>query len=700
MDTIRAKVRYIIYEKEDFKIAKATVGDSLLFSDEITIKGVMDIHVDCEYEFVGEKKKDKYGESFVVTQSTILIPSDVDAIEAYLGSGLVPGISKKTAHSIVKFFGADTLMVLDFSPDRLTEIPGIGKKKAKTITKGYKEQRAAQDIMMFLKEQGIGNAAAVKIYRQYGDESIAKIKANPYILADDINGIGFKKADAVALSLGYERTGHDRIKAGVIYTLSEATSSGHTFLPLDELISKASSSDILGVNEMFIEIEMDKLVQDGDISREDDRIYLNGYLDAEKSVAEILREKAKKVDAPELDFDAIEKENNCTYAEGQKEAIRQALSHKIFVLTGNPGCGKTFTVKGILSALNKRKEKVLLAAPTGRAAKRLSEVTGMEASTIHRLLGFNPVDGFEHSIGNPLQCDTLIVDECSMVGILLMRRLLEGVCKDARIILVGDKDQLPSVEAGCVLKDILDSDLPSVCLTEIFRQAQDSNIVMNAHDVNNGIKPTRTGNDFFIALRSERDDIQKEIIRLVTECMKRGYKNDEVQVLSPMRRTGDPIAASELNKILQSTLNPEGVSLQRGFTTFREGDRVMQMKNNYNMNVFNGDTGIIKSIDTEGDTMEIDMNGEILTYERQDFDELELAYASTIHKSQGSEYPVVIIPVHESHFIMLERNLLYTAITRAKKLCILIGTQKAISIACSKQTMLNRHSYLTERLLS
>ena len=697
METIKAKVKYILYEKEDFRIAKVTIGDDL-FSDELTVKGVMDIHVDCEYEFVGERKKDKYGEALVVTQSTLLIPSDIDAVEAYLGSGLVPGISKKIARSLVKYFKGDTLMVLDFTPDRITEIPGIGPKKAKKIIKGYKEQRAAQEIMMFLKEQGIGNAAAVKIYRQYGDESITKIKANPYILADEIMGIGFKKADAVALSLGYERTGHDRIKAGVTFALTEAASSGHTFLPADELISRAASSDILGINELFIETELESIIFEGGISRDGDRIYLGGYLDAEESVAQILKAKAKATDAPDIDFSKIERENHCTYAEGQKEAIRQALSHKVFVLTGGPGCGKTFTVKGILSILDEKKENVYLAAPTGRAAKRLAEVTGKEAMTIHRLLEYNPVEGWGCNKDNPLQCDTLIVDECSMVGILLMRRLLEGVCESARIILVGDKDQLPSVEAGCVLKDILESDIPSVCLTEIFRQAQDSNIVMNAHDVNEGIKPTRTGNDFFIALRPEREDIQKEIIRLVTECMKRGYKRDEVQVLSPMRRAGDPIAASELNKILQNTLNPEGVSLTRGFTTFREGDRVMQMRNNYDKNVFNGDTGIIKSIDTEEDTMDIEMNGETLTYERKEFDELELAYASTIHKSQGSEYPVVIIPVHESHFIMLERNLLYTAITRAKKLCILIGTNKAISIACSRQSALTRHSYLTERL--
>lgn len=418
----------------------------------------------------------------------------------------------------------------------------------------------------------------------------------------------------------------------------------------------------------------------------------------ESEVARILRQKAQPTGENEVDFEAIEKENNCTYAEKQREAIAQALSHKVFVLTGGAGTGKTTTVKGIISALKKKRGTILLAAPTGRAAKRLSEVVGMPAQTIHRLLGYKGKE-FEYNKENPLYCNTLIVDECSMVGILLMRRLLEGISEDARIILVGDKDQLPSVEAGTVFRDIIASgEIPAVCLTEIFRQAQDSNIVMNAHDVNIGVKPTRTGGDFFIDSKAEREDVKTEIVRLVTECLKRGYTTEDVQVLSPMRRAGDPIAATELNKVLQQTINPEGISIERGQTTFREGDRVMQMKNNYDFNVFNGDTGIIKAIDVDGDTMDVDINGEVIKYERKDFEELELAYASTIHKAQGSEYPIVIIPVHESQYIMLERNLLYTAITRARKMCFLVGTHKAIAIACSRQSAEARYSRLSERL--
>jgi len=696
METIQVKIKRLVYQKDDFVIAIAKYE-----GDDISIKGTIPgVRVDTNYELMGGWSSDKYGQHFKVESSVEKQPTSKKGIEAYLASGLIAGIGPTYAHNIVEYFGEDTFMVLDFQPERLREVPGIGRKRAKTIMKSYAEQRGIQEVMMFLKDHGITNAAAAKIYRQYGNDSIKKIKENPYILADDIHGIGFKTADKVALSMGYANDGPERLHAALIFALGTFSEEGHTFAPIAELLSRTES--MLEVMSPTIQTVLEAMCDGGELIEDDECVYLPWLFHSERGVAKTFAAKSSIVRNARVDIPTIEAICRCSFADNQRRAIEMALTHGMFVLTGGPGVGKTFTTQGIIQALEMNGEKLALAAPTGRAAKRLAEVTGKEAKTIHRLLEYTPKDGFQRDDKKPLDCTTLIIDEASMVDISLMYSVCKALRDSTRLILVGDADQLPSVGAGNVLKDVIASDaVPCVKLTEIFRQAQDSQIVMNSHDINRGIAPTRFGKDFFFAIREDRMQIQEEIIRLVTEAVpKMGYKRDEVQVLCPMRRGGDPIAASELNKILQSRLNPYGEGIRKGMTTFRAGDRVMQMKNNYDNNVFNGDTGTVLRVDTEGDTMDVSINGDVVTYYRADFEELELAYASTIHKSQGSEYPVVIIPIHESQFIMLERNLLYTAVTRAKKTCIIIGTKKAMHLAVSRHSAAKRYTRLALRIIN
>lgn len=693
MESIEVQCKRIIFQKDDFVIALADHH-----GDSISVKGVIPgMKVDLSYVLNGVWSTDKYGQHFKVESSIEKQPSTLRGIEAYLSSGLISGIGRTYAHNIVEYFGEDTFMVLDFSPERLTEVPGIGRKRAMTIMKSYAEQKGIKEVMMFLKSQGITNNAAAKIFRKYGNDSVKKIKENPYILADDIDGIGFKTADDIAVSLGYDRNGTDRIRSGIMFALSSVSQEGHTCFPAEELVKRAI--ELLEIPGNYIEATLNALVTAGELI-EDNGVYLPWYYYAEKKVAVVFKKKSTMECRNSIDLHEIEEAIGCHFASRQAEAVMKALKGKVFILTGGPGTGKTFTTQGIIKALEMNKEKVALAAPTGRAAKRLSEVTGIEAKTIHRLLEYTPKEGFKRDESNPLECTTLIIDEASMIDILLMNSVCKALKDDTRLILVGDVDQLPSVGAGNVLRDAINSGVvPCVVLDEIFRQAQDSQIVMNAWDINHGIIPSRRGKDFFFAIREDRMDIQGEIVRLVTEALpKKGYSLDDVQVLSPMRRGGDPIAATELNRILQERLNPTGEGIRKGMTTFRVGDRVMQMKNNYDNNVFNGDTGKVVRIDQEEDTMDVAINGDIVTYYRADFEELELAYASTIHKSQGSEYPVVIIPIHESQYIMLERNLIYTAVTRSKKICIIIGTEKALKICVGKHTASQRYSNLIDMM--
>lgn len=697
MDVIKVKIERIVFKKDDFVIGTAPYEGKI-----VSIKGIIpNVIVGSEYEISGGWSADKYGEYFKVESSVICEPTTISAIECYLSSGLIHGIGPKAAKDIVKHFGIDTLNILDKHPERLTEVYGIGKKKAKAISTNYAEQRSAQAIMLFLKAQGISNSAAIKIYRRYGDDAITKIKDNPYSLAEDVIGIGFKKADAIALSLGYQLDGIERLKSGILFALDGTAQEGHSCYPRPELVKKASASDILNISPLLVDRALDNMIDMGELIIEQGDVFKPSFYYAENFVAGTFASKSVKI-TPNKSISVDEVEKNCdlSFAPNQRKAIEEAITHKMFILTGGPGTGKTTTTLGIIQALEMLDEDICLAAPTGRAAKRLSEVTGHMASTIHRLLGFVPEKGFQMNEDNPLSCSVLIIDESSMVDLSLMYHVCKALKDDTKLILVGDSDQLPSVGAGNVLKDAIGSQkVPCVVLNEIFRQAQDSQIVMNAHDVNSGIVPSRTGKDFFIAVRPEKEAIQAEILRLVSDALpKNGYKKEDIQVLSPMRRAGDPIAATELNRLLQEVLNPNKEGIRKGNTIFRIDDRVMQMKNNYNLNVFNGDTGVVRSVDIEGDTMDVFINDELVTYSRAEFEELELAYASTIHKSQGSEYPVVIVPLHESQFIMLERNLLYTAITRAKKMCMLIGTPKAISMATARHSAAKRCSHLVTKI--
>lgn len=650
----------------------------------------------------GEWVSSKYGRQFSVRQWHEELPATIKGIEAYLASGLIKGIGPKYAKRIVDTFGTDTFSVLDYAPERLMTVDGIGKGRMEKIRKSWEENKAVSNIMIFLQGHGISPAFAVKIYKEYGDKSIEKVRENPYALADDIIGIGFKKADEIAFSFGCEKTDLCRLKAGVIYTLGQMSNDGHCYIERDRLT--AAAMELLDVEGIFIGEALNHLVFEQKVIEEEDKFFLPIYYYSEVGVARRIKNIVDHPDKEykELDIDKISKDTGIEYDEVQKDAIRTAIGSKFMVLTGLPGTGKTTTVLGIIRALESMDKRILLAAPTGRAAKRMSEATDREAKTIHRLLEYNPKDGFNYNENNPLRGDVLIVDESSMIDIVLMNSLIKAVPMHMRVILVGDIDQLPSVGAGNVLRDIIDSGIvPVVRLTRIFRQALTSRIVTNAHKVNRGEMPdTSNGkeSDFFFITQTDAQIAADNILGIVKERIPNtyGYGINDIQVLTPMKNGA--VGTNNLNIILQNAINPKGEYIQCGQFKYRKGDKVMQIKNDYDKNVFNGDVGYVLSIDTEERSMVVSFNGEEVPYESGDLTELTLAYACTIHKSQGSEYPVVVMPLMMSHYIMLQRNLVYTGITRAKKICIVIGDKKALAMAVRNMSVLKRNTMLKERL--
>ena len=702
---LRCVVERITYQNPEngYSVLKVKVKG---YNDLVTLVGnLLEVPVGSVLLCRGEWKVDKrYGSQFVAATWEETMPATVYGIEKYLGSGLVKGIGPRFARAIVQRFGTETIDIIETEIERLYEVPNIGRKRVAKIRESWEKQKDIKNVMLFLQGYGVSTAYAAKIYREYGKESIDKVRENPYRLADDIWGIGFKTADGIAAKMGYEKEDPRRCRSGILYTLGQLSDEGHVYAGEEQLVKTAGQ--LLEAGETAIRDTLAGMLQAEDLILDKDAIYLPPFYHAECGTSRRLSDLAESTGRSLFDglFDpsSLTAETGIEYDEVQLAAIRQAVTSKVMVLTGGPGTGKTTTTQGIIAALKKAGLRVLLAAPTGRAAKRMSEATGMEAKTIHRLLEYNPQDGYKRNDENPLEGDALIVDECSMIDILLMNNLLKAVPVGMRLVFVGDIDQLPSVGAGNVLRDIIDSQrIPVVRLVRIFRQAQKSRIVMNAHTINQGRFPdTSNGRDtdFFFMREDDPERAAETIVRLVKERLPRAYREspDRIQVLTPMQR--GVVGAANLNLLLQQALNPSGPSLGRGGYTYRQGDRVMQQRNNYDKDVFNGDLGYIREVDTEERTLKVDFDGKWVEYDVTELDELTLAYATTIHKAQGSEYPIVVMPVLMTHFVMLQRNLIYTGITRAKKICVLIGAMKALAYAVRNVSVLKRNTSLRERL--
>lgn len=702
MAQIRCVVERITYQNPEngYSVFRVKVKG---YDDLVTLVGnLLDVPAGSVLLCQGEWRVDrKYGQQFQCSTWEEVMPATAYGIEKYLGSGLVKGIGPKFARLIVDRFGTGTIDVIETDIERLNEVHGIGPKRIAKIRESWEKQKDIKNVMLFLQGHGVSTAFAAKIYREYGKESVSKVQENPYRLADDIWGIGFKTADGIASKMGYGKDDPRRVRSGILYTLGQLADEGHCFATGEQLLR--TSAELLDVGEEAIGAVLADMAGAGDVITDGEAIYLPPFHYAECGVARRLLALRNgngslfSEDEPELPHG-----EGIVYDQTQLEAVRLALKSKVMVLTGGPGTGKTTTTKAIIGALRSSGMKVLLAAPTGRASKRMSEATGMEAKTIHRMLEYNPKDGYQRNADNPLSGDALIVDECSMIDILLMNNLLKAVPDGMRLILVGDIDQLPSVGAGNVLRDIIDSGaVPVIRLTRIFRQAQSSRIVMSAHAVNAGRLPDLSNGrdtDFFFLREEDPEKVAESIVDLVGRRLPGAYGigADSIQVLTPMQRGA--VGAASLNIALQQSLNGNGDSLSRGGYTFRKGDRVMQLRNDYDKEVFNGDLGYITEVNLEDRVLKVDFDGRETAYDSTELDELSLAYATTIHKAQGSEYPVVVIPVMMNHFVMLQRNLIYTGITRARKVCVLIGQLKALSYAVRNLTVQKRNTRLKERL--
>ncbi len=656
----------------------------------------------------------RYGEQFRVESYVTVEPATLIGIERYLGSGLVPGIGKVMAKRLVDRFGLDTLEVIETKPARLTEVEGIGAVRSERIRKAWSEQRGIKEVMIFLQSHGVTTAHAVRIYREYGERAIAIVKEDPYRLAIDIYGIGFRTADQIAVDMGIPKDAPRRAQAGLLHLLGEFAGEGHLYVPAERLTTAAT--EMLEVEASLVEEAIAQLDSSGSVivellsDRPDRAVYLKTLHTAEAGAAgrlvDLIRAPARSVPIDvERALAWFEDQERISLAPEQREAIRLGLSEKLLVVTGGPGTGKTTLVQGIIRILERKRLRILLAAPTGRAAKRLSESTGREAKTIHRLLEFSPKTGaFERNAQHPLEADLVIIDEVSMVDQALAHNLLKAIPDPARLIFVGDVDQLPSVGPGDFLREVIDSSVgPVVQLETIFRQAEDSRIIVNAHRINAGEMPLLgeegDSSDFYFIEREEPEEALATITALVTERIPRRFgldPVDDVQVLTPMHR--GVLGTINLNAALQKILNPAGEEIVRGTRVFRTGDKVIQMRNNYDLEVFNGDIGRIVSIDDVDREMRVRFDERVVVYDAAALDELSLAYACSIHKSQGSEYPCVVMPLHTQHYVMLRRNLLYTGITRAKRLLVLVGTRKALAIAVRNRKVDERRTRLAERL--
>jgi exodeoxyribonuclease V alpha subunit len=705
-ETIEGTVERILYTNEETHYTVAQLlPETARRSEPVTITGnLASLNVGETVRAQGRWVTHKqFGRQFAVEKFESVLPRSVVGIKKYLGSGLIKGIGQTFADRIVEKFGERTLEVIDQFSGKLREVDGIGPERAKRIKEAWTAQKSVRDIMIFLQGHGIGSAHAAKIFKQYGENAIAVVRDNPYRLAKDIPGIGFRTADGIAAKLGIATDSIHRLKAGVIHTLERATDAGHMCLPRPELI--AAARELLEAEIAPVENAIHLLALAGEVVLEDDFVFLAGLHHAERGAAGKLNAlRAGQVELPALDLDKalvwVQQQTGVELAAAQQQAIRQALTSKVSVITGGPGVGKTTIINSIVKILQAKKCSVLLAAPTGRAAKRMTEATGATAQTIHRLLKYEPhAGGFTHNERQPLKGDLIIIDETSMLDIPLAYHLLKAIPASASVVFVGDVDQLPSVGPGNFLHDLIESGVvPVVRLTEIFRQAKDSLIVTNAHRVNRGQMPeldAPSESDFFFIAEDAPEKVVATIKTLCRDRIPRKFGLD-AQVLTPMHKG---VCGSEnLNRELQATLNPTGPSVQRFGRTYRVGDRVMQLRNNYDKDVFNGDLGRVQRLDLIEQELIVDVDGREVHYDFSDLDELMPAYAISVHKSQGNEYPAVVVPVLTQHYVLLQRNLLYTAITRGKQLVILIGSKKALAIAVRNDKTAARHSRLRQRL--
>lgn len=683
--------------------------------DLITVIGSAASITPGEYvECVGSWHNDKtHGLQFKSTLLKVVPPSTLEGIEKYLGSGMVKGIGPHFAKILIKAFGVDVFTVIEETPERLLTLPGIGKKRTDKVTAAWSEQKAIREIMVFLQSHGVGTGRAVRIYKTYGDEAIVKVSENPYRLALDIHGIGFKTADLIAQKLGIAPDSLIRAQAGVRHVLQELSGDGHCAASHDSLIQEAEK--LLEIPVSILEEAVREEVVQENLVQEDiegiNCLFLTPLYRAEIGVANSIKRildgvppwgKVEEVKA----LPWVEEKTGLTLSESQKDAVRLALTNKMVVITGGPGVGKTTLVNSILLIVRAKQVNVTLCAPTGRAAKRLSESTGLEAKTIHRLLEFDPKSfGFKRSKDNPLETDLVVIDESSMVDVTLMNKLLAAIPSSAALMIVGDVDQLPSVGPGSVLADIIDSGaVPTVRLIEIFRQAASSRIIVNAHRINKGEMPLKGEagelTDFYFIPAETPEEIHAKLLQVVTERIPKRFGMHpvkDVQVLTPMNRGG--LGSHSLNAELQKALNPNGEpKVTRFGTTFSPGDKVIQTANNYDKEVFNGDIGQIDTIDTVEGVIRVEYDGRIVEYEFGELDEVSLAYATSIHKSQGSEYPAVVIPLAMQHYTLLERNLIYTAVTRGKKLVTIIGQPKALAMAVKNRKSNKRLTNLAARI--
>jgi exodeoxyribonuclease V alpha subunit len=674
----------------------------------------------------------RYGRQFQVERYDTLLPATAAGIEKYLGSGLIKGIGPVTARRIVRRFKMDTLRIIEEEPQRLREVLGVGVKRVAVIQRAWEEQKAIKEVMLFLQSHNVSTSHAVRIFKTYGDASIDVVRADPYRLARDIHGIGFLTADKIARELGLAHDSPQRVDAGIAYTLSQMADDGHVYAPQGELIHE--STRILEVPPELVgeaierlavaqQLHVEPLTYDLPAGqpppsglREERAVYLPPFFYGEIGVANRLR-TLLNVGRSRLAFyreanlsrvlDHLAERDGLALNQGQREAVRTALIHKVTVLTGGPGTGKTTAVRTVIRLLEARDLSYALAAPTGRAAKRLAEATGREAKTLHRLLEFKPQQGlqFQRNEENPLDADMVIVDEASMLDLLLTNHLLKAIHPESHLLLVGDVDQLPSVGAGNVLNDVIESGAAAVVrLTEIFRQAEGSLIVENAHRINRGEMPlfSRSAIDFFLFPADDAEQAADLIVDLVRNRIPRKFGLDplgDIQVLSPLHRGAAGVG--ELNRRLQVALNPPAqgkVERRQGSQVFRIGDRVMQIRNNYDKEVFNGDMGRIVAMDPVDQVLVARIDDRDVAYEFSELDELVHAYAVSVHKSQGSEYRAVVVPVLSQHYVMLQRNLLYTAVTRARELVVLVGTRRATGIAVRNNKIMERHTALDIRL--
>ena len=707
---VEGQVARVTYESDEtgFRVVRLEPDTG----EPITIVGRMPkLHPGVRVRVQGTRVQDaKFGPQIKVSSLTELLPDTLGGLEKYLASGLLRGVGPKTAERIVATFGLETMRVLDEEPWRLRKVPGLGKAKAEVIAAGWAEQRSVRDVMVFLQAHGVSTALAVRVHKRYGADAVRMVRDDPYRLALEVWGIGFATADRLAQSLGVGRDDPKRIQAGVFQALSDARSSGHTFIREDELADRAARLlDLEGVLDARPAIE--SLCARELIVREGEALYPIALHAAETRLARRLltlseAPKSERALHAELAIERFERGSVMQLADAQKAAVRLAAERGLVVITGGPGVGKTTLVRAILSMLQNARMEVHLAAPTGRAAKRMTEATGRAAMTIHRLLDFDPRRAkFQRDAQEPLTGDALIVDEASMLDVEIADALLDAVPPGMRVILVGDVDQLPSVGPGAVLRDIIASRaVPFVRLQQIFRQGHGSLIVQNAHRINSGELPENAvagePTDFFWIERTDPEEARRTLLELICKRIPNRFGLDplrDVQLLTPMHR--GPVGSQQLNAELQAALNPHGAELRRGERLFRVGDKVMQLKNDYDREVFNGDVGMISSVDAEEGTLVVRFDDERdVPYDSAALDELTLAYATSVHKSQGSEYPAVVLPLLTSHWVMLSRNLFYTGVTRGKRLVVVVGDPRALRAAVSRDGSSDRNTGLAERL--